>query len=267
MIKLEKYIRHIVKFIKFIVYPFVFKSNKKAIFFILGYGRSGTSILINIFSHYFFVDPHEEKSKHFMEKYQINYKKFDNYLKKTKHKNIFLKPILNSCDVNFIIENYENSKILWVFRDYKDVIFSSMKKFDKRVANEMKSFIKNNISQGWISNQMHFEEKEILMKLENNNFSDLDWMALVWWFVNHTLYRQQLHNNPNIFLLQYKDLVTKPKEFYYNFSSFSGLCFRNAHVYIDSLNLGKGKNISLSKEVDVLCKLLFDNLKNVKTQF
>ena len=85
-------------------------------------------------------------------------------------------------------------------------------------------------------------EEDKIPELENNNFSDLDWMALVWWFVNHTLYRQQLHNNPNIFLLQYKDLVTKPKEFYYNFSSFSGLCFRNAHVYIDSLNLGKGKN-------------------------
>ena len=158
MIKLEKYIRHFVKYIKILMYPFISNSEKKSIIFVLGYGRSGTSILINIFSHYFFIDSHGEKSKHFMRKNQIDFIKFDEYLNKTKHKNIFLKPILNSCDINFLIKTYENSKILWVFRDYKDVIFSSMKKFDNRVANEMKSFIKYNISDGWIANQMHHEE-------------------------------------------------------------------------------------------------------------
>lgn len=140
MIK-EKYIRYLYKYFKKLKRIVNSKKEPESIIFVLGYGRSGTSILIRLLDHFIQVDAHGETSKYFMSNYEIDLEIFEQYLNQNRFKHIALKPILNSFNGNEFLGLYPNSKIIWMVRDYESVIQSALKKFGDRVALSLKEYV------------------------------------------------------------------------------------------------------------------------------
>jgi len=261
----EKIYRHTVRKIKKGILFFKLKKDPKSIVYILGYGRSGTSILINLLEHLFSVDAHGERSKEVMTDFQINNDNLKRHIAKNKFKILALKPILNSCDVNKFITEDSRAKVLWLFRDYNDVVYSALKKFDNRVALSLKDYIINENNVGWISNQIHKEEKEVISNLEYSTYSDEDWMALVWWFVNHTLMRQKCYESSQCVVIEYNDLVENPKNYLYRIKEFIGIKENyNLHRFIENNRVGKGVEINLNSTVKGMCEELLGDLRKVK---
>ena len=260
----EKVIRHSSEKLKKLFTTIKSKKKPRSIIYILGYGRSGTSILINLLGHLNYIDAHGERSNSFMTDYQIDPTKFDIALSNNRYDIIALKPILNSCDANEFINNQSSAKIIWMFRDYRDVTYSAIEKFGNRVALELKSHITQNKSEGWISNQMHTEERKIIKSLETDSFSENDWMALVWWFVNHTVMRQKLYKSKRFVLIEYNDFVKKPKDYFKFISDFSLLKENKLDKYIDSSRIGKGKQVNLNNKVERICDQLLEDLRKEK---
>jgi hypothetical protein len=259
----EKILRHIAIKIKRALKPFQRNKTPQTIVFILGYGRSGTSILINLLAHLFSIDAHGETSK-IMQNYLLREDKLLDKINNNKHSIIALKPILNSCMADHFLNDYDNSKVIWLFRDYKDVTYSGLNKFGNRVAEQLKNYIKTGKGDGWIAKTMHREEFSIIREMYYSSYSNNDWMALVWWFVNHTIIREKLTENNNFALIEYNDFVEYPQQYMSYISQFIKAKPNKLHRFIDNKRTGKGRKIVLSNEIEKMCSSLLTELKENK---
>jgi len=265
MINKEKVIRHFMINLKKLISLFKTKKSPKAIVYILGYGRSGTSILINLFAHLFNVDAHGEASNLVMKNFQLDNSKMNRLIDYNRFDVIALKPILNSCDAKEILnETHNRSRIIWLYRDYKDVVCSALKMFGIRVSIELREVVIEGKKDGWISNQIHKQELEILRSLDVLLLTNTDWMALVWWFVNHTIIRESLFDDDNFIIIEYNDLVKNPKLYIDYVNRFCSFKENHLYKYIDSSKIGKGNAIILSKSVENMCDELYIKLMSSK---
>jgi len=168
----------------------------------------------------------------FMENFILNQTDFNNYLKKNKFEYILLKPILNSYQAKYFLNAFENSKIIWAFRNYNEVVHSSLSKFGDRVALSLKDYILIGKGDGWITKFISDEELITLKDLSKGKLSIEDWMALVWWSVNHIVFYQKLYLNERFLLLDYSDVLSYPKETLQVLYEFTSINIRNIDKYI-----------------------------------
>ncbi len=264
-ISVEKINRHLILYINKIINFFYHTRNPKIVF-VLGYGRSGTSILINLLGHVFFLDAHGERSKHFMKDFLIDFDLFDQYIKSKPLPIIATKPILNSFSASILLDRYPDSRIIWMFRDYKSVTSSAIKKFGGNVAVLMKDSVTGG-APNWISTQIPKEAVDIIKKQPYSTFSDLDWTALVWWSVNFSLFLNNLDKSPRVHVVDYDHLTTRPGQILVDIFHFLDIDYNNVEKYIDASNSSASSEISLCNEVANLCNEMLFKLRSLDNTY
>jgi len=260
----ERYLRYFKKLIKKIKLFINSNNKKKKLLFILGYGRSGTYLLLHMFEHLLYTECYGEGGNKIMTNWMLNKDVMEKMYAKSKAEMFVIKPILNSYLINEFIRNYPDANIIWMYRNYKDVVRSTLKKFGFSVGNYLKEYITYNRGDNWISNQLPYEEKSILNRLDTNNFSNEDWTALVWWSLNHVLISKKLTKHTNLMLVNYSDFVKTSNKQIKEIGDFLDININiNYSKYIYSSSVGKGKHIELNPYIDQLCLDLFNKLDHV----
>ena len=230
--------------------------------FIMGCGRSGTTMMLDIFHSDMRIETlGENDSKIAGNNYMLKYEKLTPAIYNSRAAVMVMKPILNSFDAKKILMNYEKAVIIWLLRDYKDMVASSMKKFGNRVALSIKDLIVKNTGGNWISTGIHSETKQILQELDYSAISDLDWMALVWWSVNRTIIIDNLTNQRGFTLLRYENFVDNQYTLLNKIYDSIGL--RNelsSSNFVHTKSIGKGSDIELNPIVDRMCSNLKEEL-------
>lgn len=233
--------------------------------FILGCGRSGTTMMLDIFHDDERIEVLGEKDRKIAsKKFLLRYEKLGAAIYHSKASVMVMKPILNSFDAKRLLTQYENSIVLWVIRDYRDMIASSVKKFGNRVAGFMRDLLLDNSGDNWIATGMPTDTQKRLQNIVHKDFTNEDWMGLVWWSVNYTVLRDRLHQFDRFKLIEY-EMVVRNKDILMNkiyHSLGMKLTKRSNHpVHPDSI--GKGACIKLDPIVDSMCK----DLKNVLANY
>ena len=90
--------------------------------FIMGCGRSGTTMMINIFHRDNRTESLNENSPKIAENYMLVFDRIPQAISGSKAPILVMKPILNSFDALELLKTYYNSKIIWMLRDYKDMV-------------------------------------------------------------------------------------------------------------------------------------------------
>jgi hypothetical protein len=223
--------------------------------FIMGCGRSGTTMMLDIFHSDRRIETlGENDPKIATEKFMLRYELLGPAIKQSKAPVLVMKPILNSFDAAKVLTQYRDAKVLWLVRDYKDMIASSMKKFGDRVAVSMREVITGNFGPNWIASGIHRETRRILQDMDSTGFTKLDWMGLVWWSVNRTILVDRLNTYEGFSLIQYEDFVIDQNAFLERIYGIIGLdchCLGSKMVHANSV--GKGSGIQLSPSVEKLC--------------
>jgi len=260
----EKTLRKLRRFRKNLLFSFL-KSNKNTVpMFIMGYGRSGTSILLNILDHDSRIEALGENDHKIAKNYMLLYEKLNPVTKNSKAQVLVMKPILNSFDAYRILEEYNNAKIIWMVRDYKDVIASAIKKFGPTVANYMKNYVLYNKGNNWISSGLPDDTLKILKNLEKTDFTIYDWMAIVWWSINRTILLNNLLLKNRFLLVYYENLVTNPKEALNQIYNFIGIPYKfKFEKYIYRSSIGKGINIHLNPATEAMCNNLITEINKL----
>lgn len=229
--------------------------------FIMGCGRSGTTMMINIFHRDQRAEALDENSPKIAKDYMLLLDRIPAAIKASKAPVLVMKPILNSFDTSHLLTTYTTSRVIWMIRDYKDMVASSIKKFDKVVSDYLKNFILFGTGDNWLSRGLPQNTREMLSAMDSSGFTLNDWMALVWWSVNRTIILNRLHESDRFLPLRYETLVRQPAPILKMAYSFIGLHYHDkAAKYVHRVSVGKGATVQLHPDVEKRCSDLDDTI-------
>lgn len=262
----EKISRHVIINFKKVIELFKSSSRQTKLLFILGSGRSGTSMMTDVFMRDLRIDSLAEDDPRVANKnYMLNLERIKPTIMASKYEHIVIKPILNSFKCAHLLDFVEGSKAIWMFRNYKDVVLSSLELFGDLVAGYLKKLVETNQGNNWIGQGIHQDTIEMIRKMDFQSFSKVDWMSLVWWSVNRTIVIDGPTKRKELLLIQYEDLVRHPVKYLQRIYEHIGLNYKsNAHKYIHSRSIGRGKELLVEANIAELCDSLFGKLISLK---
>ena len=148
--------------------------NTKPIF-ILGSGRSGTTMLFRVFERDFHIQTFGENHPAIARNYLLNYNSLSVTINSSKFDVVVLKPILNSFDVSKLLSMFPNGIFIWMIRDYRDVVASALKKFGPVVADYLKNYIEYGRGDNWISKGMPTSTRNSIIQItKGRNLNSAD---------------------------------------------------------------------------------------------
>ena len=213
---------------------FLTKRNAKVPVFVLGCQRSGTTMLLNVF----------EKSDEFSVFHEGNINAYKNYrikplsdiknlIERSKKKYIVFKPINDLHLSNEFLELSKDARAIWIYRDFNDVVNSSIRKWGSAQREIILGIItgrKRHPGHDAIMDGISEEDMNFLTRFKNTEISSEDGAALLWYIRNRIFLEKSLHINPKVILVKYEDLVASPEESFGVIYKFIGCEFSRQYV-------------------------------------
>lgn len=257
----EKVARRLIRYKRQIKCAFRHSNGKALPIFVMGYGRSGTTMMLNTFALDDRFEIFRENDPRIARDYMLVYEKVSQEISGCKTEALVMKPILNSFDASRILENYNRAKIIWMIRDYRDVAASAVKRFGPTVGCYLKELVGSGVGDNWLARGMPKETVKILRELDSAAFGDHDWMGLVWWSVNRTIILDRLYSNSQFLLLKYENLVKNPEQMLGQLYEFLELEYRRGlGRFIHDMSVGKGSRVQFRGIIQRMCDSLTDEI-------
>lgn len=243
---------------------------EKFILFIVGCQRSGTTMMQKIFAQDIDTKTYHEFSKlSSMDKENgIRLNSVSNVKEQIKASNsgfIVLKPLVEAQNINLLLNEFDNSKAIWIYRNYRDIASSNRIMFgEKNGINDLRPIVNGEVD-NWRSEKVTREVKKVVHKFFSKDMTSSD-AAVLFWYVRNSLYFDLgLDKNPDVVLCRYEDLVVSPQSVMESIYRRLGRRFPGSRICegVDSSSLQKGKNLVLAPEIELLSSQLLSKLDNV----
>lgn len=241
--------------------------RQRKILFITGCQRSGTSVMQRTFEKDMNAIIYGERSKlSSIEGIRLNpLNTVKEEIRKAKAQFIVLKPLVESQNILKLLDYFEGSKALWLYRDFKDVAASNLKTFGPRNGiNDIRPIVENHPN-NWRSEGVSENTRKIIGQHFSENMKPHDAAVLFWYSRNSLFFDLGLSENPNILMCKYEHLIAKPGEVFRNIYENLGQSFPGERITaeIHSGALRKGKDIEISPAIEKLARELLEKLDKV----
>lgn len=233
--------------------------------FVFGTQRSGTNMTMHVLGQCPQTEVYLENDDEAFVQFRL---RPEEQIKKIVHssraKVCAFKPITDSQNARMILENYENSVGLWVFRHFDDVVNSSLRNF-----TDHQKYLYNMLHEpdpaDWRLENVPEATLKIVQQYCDRGISDASAAALAWWIRNEHYFLQKLEKHENLLLAKYEDMVQQPTSTFMNIFRFAGLSFNSKYVArIFSSSIGKHPQQEIDFEIRNICHQTFDRLNKVK---
>ncbi|MFZ0544618.1 MAG: hypothetical protein WAM60_04240 [Candidatus Promineifilaceae bacterium] len=194
--------------------------------FLIGCGRSGTSMLVLQLGRSWQLDIYNENNSAAFENWFLRPLPVIQQLVAASRAPIVLfKPILETYRACLLLEQFPNAKILFTFRHYDDVINSSIKKFGPRDRiDHVNNWINDNFSE-FADRLPPMETQHYIRDCWRPGFSPEEGAALYWLFQNRLYFDLGLVENDSAQLISYEAVVSNPVEEMIALCNFLGVNF------------------------------------------
>lgn len=181
--------------------------------FVLGKQRSGTTMLMEAFHRHTDLMVYEEakKSRAFEDDRLKEFETIKAIIDRSSFPRVCFKPICDSHRVAEIVENFPGAHIVWLYRDYRDVANSSLRKWPT-ATRAIRLICEGKPGGGWLAEGVSEQMRGVLAELYSESLSDFDLSCVVWWIRNRCVVESGLMGTPNLTLLKYENLVAQPAE-------------------------------------------------------
>jgi hypothetical protein len=230
--------------------------------FIVGCQRSGTTMLVNVFRKSPECRVYNEGNKNpAFDYYRLRSNEIVKYLiQKSKQSIVVFKPVLDSQHIDRLLDLFPHAKAVWMYRDYRDVVKSSVTKWQgdqKDIMYGIAAGIRRNPRhhQYAIADQMTESTLDLVKKLCRPDMSPADGAALLWYVRNLIYFERGLQQDHRVILIKYEDLVTDPQEYCSRIFEFIGCHFDR--TYVDDIfdtSVRRTSVFDLNKEIEILCR-------------
>lgn len=166
---------------------------------------------------------------------------------------VCFKPIADSHRIEQILSRFPLGRAIWIYRDYKDVANSRLRKF-ANVNRAIRLICKGLPGGGWFDDGVSDSTREQLKSLDVDTMTDFDLACLTWWARNRIYLEKELWNNGRILLVRYEQLVTSPIETFNRILAHLGMPAEPRSLkHVHQASVGKNKAPPLRSEVEALC--------------
>ena len=243
-------------------------SRQKCAIFVVGCQRSGTTMLLNVLGKsaecriY-----HEGKNNPAYDSYRLRSNETVKHLiQKSDKPTVVFKPVLDSQYTDRLLDLYPNTKAIWMYRDYRDVVNSSVKEWQGNqkdimygIAAEIRRDPKHH--QYAIGDRMSDWTVNLVRKLCNPGMSPEDGAALLWYVRNLIYFDLGLEKDQRVLLVRYEDLVTRPQQYFPMIFGFIGCYFDRKYIGdIFDTSVKKNAAPAINQEVELLCREMVQRL-------
>lgn len=172
---------------------------------------------------------------------------------------IVAKPLVESQHTDRLVEEVPRSYAIWMFRDFRDVVQSHLKKFQGQRSHVRKMCKPE--GPDWRSERLSAELRDLLSRFYSDEMSRPNAAALIWYARNSLLYELQLETHPRVTMCRYESLVANPSEEMHRMCTFLGYAPpKSKRLDADSRSVGLGGNLEIDTEVVDLCERLQQRL-------
>jgi len=178
---------------------------------------------------------------------------------------VVVKPLVESQNALSLLGSMENLKIIWVYRDFRDVVASNLKKFGEAKGLDDIRPIETGDSGNWRSENVSTRTQEFIRQFYSEGMSPADASALFWYARNSLYFEQRLNERPDVLLVAYHKLVKSPQVVMRDIYSYLGKKYPGDYMSreVHRTSLGKGEAIMLTPEIESHCSELLERLNKV----
>ncbi len=242
------------------------KASQKHILFIVGCQRSGTTLMLRIFDNDLNTACFGERSVlSTRDEKGLRLNPLDEVKKelvKVRAPFILLKPLVESQNLPKLLDYFEGSKALWMYRHYKDVAASNLKVFGKENGiKDIQPIVENEVG-NWRTENLSTNVRETIINFFSEEMNFYDAAVLFWYARNSLFFDLELDKKSNVLMCNYIDLVRQPRQMLQGIYEHVGRPYPGDKIIseVHSQAIGKGKELQLSKEVEVLAESMLYRL-------
>ena len=243
------------------------EADQKVIVFIVGCQRSGTNMMTDIFQR-------DIKSRVFGEFSQLSsldplkirlnpLRSVKDTIDKIRTPLIVLKPLVETQNITGLLNYFKSSKALWMYRYYKDVAVSNIRKFGLRNGIiDLEPIVKGE-SKNWRNEKVSKETRQIVHEYFYDGMNPYDAAALFWFVRNKFFFDLNLQKRIDVLPVKYENLVLRPSEVTKEIYRFLCTDYPGNKVTrkVHSASINKGKAVQLSSKIENLCEDLYTKLE------
>jgi hypothetical protein len=242
-------------------------NRQRSTVFVVGCQRSGTTMLLNVLAKSAECQVyHEGKNSPAYDDCRLRSSTTVKHLiQKSSKPTVVFKPVLDSQHTDRLLDLYPNAKAIWMYRDYRDVVNSSVKKWQrdhKYIVCGIAGIRRDpEHHQDAIRERMSERTVNLVKKLCNPGMSPEDGAALLWYVRNLIYFDLALEKDPRVLLVRYEDLVTKPQEYFSRIFDFIGCGFDQRYVGgIFDTSVKRNAASAINEGIELHCREMVQRL-------
>lgn len=233
--------------------------------FIVGCGRSGTSMLIFHLARTWQVEAYNEDNPAAFHNFRLrDLDTVERLVRDSRAPLTLFKPILSTTLTPSLLQRFPECRVLFVARHYSDVIHSSLRRFGRE--NRL------NHVRAWMAED--FAEFSFAPPPEGTRcaVSDLyrpdltpeEGAALYWLFYNRLYFDLGLDAEPRVCLVRYESLVEQPEHHFRAIAKRLGIAYTPAMAQgVTAAAVGRSAPPTLSPDIQDACDGLWRELCDV----
>jgi hypothetical protein len=244
------------------------RSVPKSILFIVGCQRSGTSMIMNVLNRDLntkcFGEFSPLTSNDPIGKIRLNsLESVKGEFSRIRAPFIVVKPLVESQNTPELLNYFDNSTALWMFRGYKDVASSNIKYFGMTNGiNDLRPIVDNEPN-NWRSENVSSHVRKTIIKYFSEDMNPYDAAVLFWFARNSIYFDRELDKNPRVLLCFYEELVLDPERYVRKIYEKVGQPYPPISITteVHSNSRKKGQDIEVSPEIVQLAQELLEKLE------
>ena len=238
--------------------------SSKIPLFVVGCQRSGSTMILNVLSRSPECRVYHEGNSAAFDHFRLRADQtIQRLINKGRQRVVVFKPLNDSQRAKRLLEVYMNARAIWVYRQYQDVVKSSVRKWgsaQKEILLGISEGCERIPGQDAISERMSPETMCLVKKLCSEDMTAEDGAGLHW-YVRNLIY-WELHDDPRVLLVRYEDLVKRPEGRFLEVFELIGCKFRQEYVSdIYDSSIGTGEAASINGEIKGLCEEMTARLR------
>lgn len=176
---------------------------------------------------------------------------------------IVVKPLVESQNTPQLLDYFDNSRAVWMFRNCKDVALSNIKQFGIESGLNNLRPIMNRETSNWRAQKVSDPVRATISKYYSEDMSPYDAAALFWFARNSLYFDLNLYEDPRVMLCRYEDFVVEPEKYMRSIYQFIGQAFPDTGIasIVHSQSIKKGKDIQFSPEIEQLVQEMQNRLE------
>lgn len=249
----------------------------RAVVIVLGSQRSGTTALLRAMEHDWNarvfgefsalnVDPLScEKPPEDPRKFTIRWRPLGEValrIRRSPYPLVVCKPLAESHRARDLLERIESSRCVWMFRSYRDVAESRVRRWPDHLHVRNLEPIVRAEAGNWRSELVPDDVRALVTKHYAVDMNPYDGAALFWYARNRLLFDLELVGDSRLMMLRYEHFATQPAVALQRIYDFVGLPFPGPRMArsINAKAVGRGAHVRLNDEVEARCEELWCKL-------